>query len=181
MRTSPGNWRSVRRTHLVSRAQAGPRCRGRARAARATAIARTPNMNEACNPQRVFNVYFHLADGTLPADLWDGSAELAAMVYLAVNYPTQSAVARLQNAMREYNCVNRSLGLPELPFDANQVKGRLIAVSRYISSLPEPMHAGAIFRSLLMDAHSTFDRHASAVTLPLHGESDADQAVKSAA
>jgi hypothetical protein len=137
VRTSLANRRSARRTHLVRRAQSGPRFRGRAHAARAAAIARTPDLGEACNPQRVFNVYFHLADGTLPADLWDDSAELAAMVYVAVHYPPQAASARLQNAMKEYNRINRSLGLPELPFDAKQVKGRLNAVLRYISSLPE--------------------------------------------
>jgi hypothetical protein len=138
-------------------------------------------MSEVCNPQRVFNVYVHLADGTLPADLWNDSAELAAMVYLAVHYLPQAAFARLRNAMKEYNRINRSLGLPELPFDAKHVKYRLTAVLRYISSLPEPMHAGAIYRSLLMDAHSTFDRHAGAVTLPSDAEFEGDQALKSAA
>lgn len=181
MSASLGNRRSVRRTHLVRRAQAVPRLRGCAHAAKVVAVARTPISSETCNPQRVFNVYHHLADGTLPPDLWDDSAQLAAMVYLAVHYPPQAALARLQNAIREYNRINRLLGLPELPFDAKQSKGRLTIVSRYISSLPEPMHVGAIYRSLFMDAHSNSDSQAGAVILQSDGDSEADHAVRSAA
>jgi len=181
VRTSLGNRRSVRRTHLVRRGQAGPRLRGCAHAAKVVAVARTPNSSAACNPQRVFNVYHHLADGTLPPDLWDDSAELAAMVYLAVHYPPQAALARLEKAIREYNRINRLLGLPELPFDAKQSKGRLTIVLCYISSSPGSMHVGTIYRSLLMDAHSNFDRRAGAVILQSDGESESDQAVRSAA
>ena len=110
-------------------------------------------LNVDCPAQRVFNAYHHLADGTLPPDLWNESTELAAIVFLAVNYPVHAAFARLQSAVREYNAVNRKLRLPQLFFDPARTKRKFAAVSRYIATAPRSTHVGAIYTALLQEGH----------------------------
>jgi hypothetical protein len=125
-------------------------------------VAGAPDVSSVFAPQRVFNIYHHLADGTLPPDLWDESTELAVMVYLAVRYPAKVALAQLETAVMDYNRVNLSLRLPLLSFDAQRVGHRLGTVSHYVSSLRTTMHIGAIYRMLHSNSGLIFDADAIA-------------------
>ena len=99
--------------------------------------------------QRVFNVFHHLDDQTLPYDLWSDNAELAAMVYLLKHHPKEEAVTKYSRAVSNYNESNARIGIPVRPFHAAGARQKMTAVSSFIDSLPAETSAAAIYRKLL--------------------------------
>ena len=106
-------------------------------------------MNGNTIGQRVFNVFHHLEDGTLPPDLWNPESELAAMVYLLKTYPETTAWAKYARAVRDYFASNECVGIAMSTFDAQRAKRRMYDLSLLIRSLPGTMSAASIYRSLL--------------------------------
>ena len=57
--------------------------------------------------QRVHNVFHHLADLSLPYDLWNEEAEVAAIVHLLGKYPENTAACIYVETVQAYNAFNR--------------------------------------------------------------------------
>jgi len=100
--------------------------------------------------QRVLNVFHHLEDGTLPPDLWDPAAELAAMVFLLKMHPEATAWAKYAHAVRRYTASNERIRRSMPEFDATLARRRMRELSLLIRSLPATMNAASIYRSLVI-------------------------------
>lgn len=106
-------------------------------------------MNANFIAQRVYNVYHHLADQSLPHDLWDEPAELAAMVYLLKQHSKQVAAELYARTVQAYFESNERVGIPMPSFDAAGAARRMEAVSRVIDTFPCDAAPGTIYRTLM--------------------------------
>lgn len=106
-------------------------------------------MNSKFIGQRVHNVYHHLADQSLPPDLWNRPAEIAAMVYLLKQYSKQVAADVYARTVQAYLKSNERVGIPMPSFDAAGAARRLEAVSRVVDTFPCDAPPGTIYRAMM--------------------------------
>lgn len=86
--------------------------------------------------QKVHNVYHHLEDRSLPYDLWDDEAELAAIVYALHLYSLDQVSTALPELVRSYIASNRRIGVRTRTFDAERLRDRIQSVAGFVRSLP---------------------------------------------
>lgn len=98
--------------------------------------------------QRVHNVYHHLEDHSLPYDLWNDEAELAAIVHALHCSTLDQALARLPEIVGEYTESNRRIGVHTRPFDRERLKNRIRSVAGVAPCLPIEQPA-QVYRDLL--------------------------------
>jgi hypothetical protein len=112
-------------------------------------------VNSAPVGQRVYNVYHHLEDQSLPYDLWTHDAEVAAIIYLLKSYPRTIASARYAHVVRAYNDSNNRIGIDVRPFNATLAEVQIKIFSLYMDMFSQDTSASKIYESLLAGGFRT--------------------------
>ena len=99
--------------------------------------------------QRVQNVFHHLEDLSLPYDLWNDDAELAAIVHLLGRHSEDVAARLYVDAVQAYNAFHRRFEPAIRPFSSRDAAAKVRRVAAIRNQLPAEASDGAVYAAVL--------------------------------
>ena len=91
----------------------------------------------------------HLLDCSLPYDLWNHEAELAALVYLHMQRPDLDVESAYPDIVRAYLRSNRAVGIATRRFHATRTSFQVRAVGYFVDAADQGAYPAGVFAELL--------------------------------
>ena len=99
--------------------------------------------------QRVYNVYHHLQDCSLPYDLWTEDAEYAALVHLLRRRTLADVLTVYPRLLFRYNESNRRIGIAVTDLSGYEIEHRVRKAAAFCSRFGKDASDAEVYVSLI--------------------------------